>query len=220
MGAFGADIQRWLNKWGWADTIMRWRTQDVMRKTQLHRHLPEKGLLLDLGCGVGHIAETIMRDSPARACVMMDPVNSVSPHVSRRLASFSFYPIKGSGTHLPFPDSIFDGVWAAFVLHHVLVDGQQTILNEVRRVLRPGGAFVLLEDTPGNDREAQTTLLADRRLNFEPDEAPHHYRSPAQWRNDLPRHGFSVEREIGFKRVFPAVTFRAVHHRAFVCRRQ
>jgi SAM-dependent methyltransferase len=150
----------------------------------------------------------------------MDPVNSISPHVARRIAAFSGHALKGSGTHLPFPDLLFDGGWAAFVLHHVPFEGQQAILAEVHRVLRPASPFVLLEDTPRNDREADLTLRADRRLNFEPDEAPHHYRSPTEWRTDLPNHGFTVEQEIAFARVFPSVTIRPVQHRAFVCRRQ
>jgi ubiquinone/menaquinone biosynthesis C-methylase UbiE len=214
------DIDGATNNSGWADAILRWRARDVLRKSQLHRHLPHGRLLLDLGSGLGHIAETILRGAPGRSCVMMDPVHSVSPRVARRIAPFSCYAIKGSGMQLPFPDSTFDGVWAAFVLHHVPFKGQQTILGEIRRVLRPAAAFVLLEDTPGNAREAETTLRADRRLNSESEEAPHHYRSPAEWRNDLPRHGFSIEREIAFKRLFPPATIRAVQHRAFVCRRR
>jgi len=220
MGPIGASIQRSLNSSGWTDAILRWRTREVLRKSQLDRHLPQAGLLLDLGSGLGYITEVVLQNAPGRACVMMDPVNSVSQHVARRIAPFSCYAIKGSGTHLPFPDLTFDGVWAAFVLHHVLFDGQQSILGEIGRVLRPGGAFVLLEDTPSNPQEAETTLRADRRTNFEPEEAPHHYRSPAEWRKDLPQHGFSIEREITFRRVFPPVTIRAVQHRAFVCRRR
>ena len=220
MDRCGAEFQRVLNRTGWADAILRRRARDVLRKSQLHCHLPRAGRLLDLGSGEGHIAESIVRDAPGRACVMMEPVDSVSPDVASRLASFSCHPIKGSGTHLPFPDATFDGAWAAFVLHHVPFEGQQTILDEVRRVLRPGAVFVLLEDTPGNAREARTTLAADRRINFEPDEAPHHYRSPAEWRNDLPQHGFVVEQETSFTRVFPSASLRPVRHAAFVCRRR
>jgi ubiquinone/menaquinone biosynthesis C-methylase UbiE len=216
MGCF----RRSLNNGDWEDRILRWRAADVLRKTALHRHLPREGRLLDLGSGCGHVAERVLRDAPGRSCVLMDPVATVSPPVARRLAPFACHAARGSAVDLPFPDGTFDGAWAAFVLHHVLFDGQQTILAEVRRVLRPSGTFVLLEDTPADGREAGTTLCADRRLNSEPDEAPHHYRSPAEWRHELPRQGFVVEREIPFQRLFPPATFRAVRHTGFVCRRQ
>ena len=214
------DVQQTVNGWKLSDTIFRWRTSDVLRKSQLGRHLPVKGLLLDLGSGLGHIAESLMREAPGRSCVMMDPVTELSPYVVRRTADLPCYPMKGSGTDLPFPDATFDGVWSAFVLHHVLAAGQERALDEVRRVLRPGGVFVLLEDTPTNDREAETVLRADRRTNFEGEEEPHHYRRPDEWQRVLSRHGFVVEHEIAFARVFPAVTIRAVPHRAFVCRRR
>jgi ubiquinone/menaquinone biosynthesis C-methylase UbiE len=220
LGAFGPDIQRAISQSKWADAIFRLRTRDVLRKSRFSRYLPAAGRLLDLGSGLGYITETVLRESPGRSCVMMDPVNAVSPHVARRLAPFSSYAIKGSGTHLPFAHATFDGVLAAFVLHHVPLDGQELILAEIRRVLRPGGVFVLLEDTPQNAREARTTLMADRRTNFEPDEAPHHYRSPAEWRRHLPRHGLRVEHVVPFTRVFPSVTIRAVQHCAFVCGRE
>jgi len=214
-----ADGHRRTSPW-WADAVLSWRARDVLRKTQLERHLPDAGLLLDLGAGEGHIAEAIVRHAPGRSCVMLDPVSSICPRVAQRIAAFPCSAIKGSGTHLPFAEATFDGVWAAFVLHHVLFEGQQRILGEVRRVLRPNAVFVLLEDTPENERDAETTLRADRRLNSEPDEAPHHYRSPREWRRDLPTVGFSIEQEVAFTRLFPPASLGRVQHRAFVCRRR
>lgn len=214
------NIQRTALKWGWVDAVHRWRAIDVLRKSQIHNHLPKAGLMLDLGAGLGHVAEAIIRNAPGRACVMMDPVSPLSPHVACRVARSTCYAMMGNGTHLPFPNATFDGAWASFVLHHVPFEGQQKILGEVVRVLRQDAPFVLLEDTPRNAHEAATTLRADRRLNFEPDEAPHHYRSPDEWRNDMPQHGFTIEREIAFSRVFPPATIRAVQHRAFICRRR
>ncbi len=214
------NIQHSLQDWRWVDAVLRWRARHVLHKSQIHRYLPKAGLMLDLGTGSGHIAEAIIKDAPGRSCVMMDPVSSISSHVARRLAPFSTVAIKGDGTNLPFPDSTFDAAWSSFMLHHVSFDGQQKILREIVRVLRTDAAFVLLEDTPGNTQEAENTLRADRRLNFEPDEAPHHYRSPDEWRNDLPQHGLLIDREIAFNRVFPPATLRAVQHRAFICHRR
>ena len=213
-------IQRNLLNWRWVDAIHRWRARDVLRKSQSHRYLPKTGLMLDLGAGSGHITEAIVKDAPGRCCVMIDPVLSMSPYVARRMAPSSFFAMKGDGMHLPFPDATFDAAWSSFMLHHVPFDGQQMILSEIVRVLRTDATFVLLEDTPSNAQEFENTLRADRRLNFEPEEAPHHYRSPDEWRNDLPQHGLLIDREIAFSRVFPPATLRAVQHRAFVCHRR
>ena len=213
-------IQRNMQNWRWVDAIHRWRARDVLRKSQIHRYLPKAGLMLDLGAGSGHIAEAIIKDAPTRSCVMLDPVSSLSPHVARRIAPFSWFAMKGDGARLPFPTSTFDAAWSAFMLHHVPFDGQQLIIREIARVLRADATFVLLEDTPRNALEADNTLRADRRLNFEPEEAPHHYRSPDEWRNDLPQHGLMIDREIAFSRVFPPATSRAVQHRAFICHRR
>jgi hypothetical protein len=78
---------------------------------------------------------------------------------------------------------------------------------------------VLIEDTPETPAEAATVLAADRMLNLETAAAPHHYRSPEEWRALLAACGHSVIEEIPFTRVFPPATLRPVPHRAFVCRR-
>src|ERR1700694_3250487 len=131
------EIQRNLLNRRWADAIHRWGARDVLRKSQIHRYLPKAGLMLDLGAGAGHIAEAIITDAPTRSCVMIDPVSLLSPRVARRIASFSFFPIRGDGARLPFREATFDAVWSSFMLHHVPVEGQQSILAEIVRVLRP-----------------------------------------------------------------------------------
>jgi SAM-dependent methyltransferase len=214
------DLHRKAAGWPWVDALYRRRAQDILRKSQIHRHLPRSGLLLDLGAGLGHIAEAILHDAPTRSCVLVDPVATPSPRLASRLANFCFYTVKASGDYLPFRESLFDGAWASFVLHHLSLEVQRSVLDEVMRVLRPGAPFVLLEDTPANAAEIATTLRADRRLNFEGADAPHHYRSPGEWREALPRHGLTIEGEIAFQRVFPPGTIRAVQHRAFICRRR
>jgi ubiquinone/menaquinone biosynthesis C-methylase UbiE len=114
------DLRRIAEGWGWVDAIYRRRARDILRKSLLHRHLPRHGLLLDLGAGLGHLAEAILRDAPARSCVLVDPLAAPSSRVTSRMAGFSFHAVKASGTCLPFPDSHFDGGWArlSFIICH------------------------------------------------------------------------------------------------------
>jgi ubiquinone/menaquinone biosynthesis C-methylase UbiE len=136
-----------------------------------------------------------------------------------RLEKRGAFPVRAEGHALPFPTAAFEGAWAAFVLHHMLPGEQSAVLREVGRVLKLGGTFVLIEDTPETADEAGLTLRADRRLNFEGASSPHHYRSPADWRHELQHQGFTISDEIAFAGLFPRATREAVRHRAFVCRR-
>ena len=206
-------------RWGWMDWVLRVRARDILRRSGLSRHLPRAGLLLDLGAGSGHLSEAVLRGHAERRCIAVDPAHAPPPVLANRARALAFHALRGDGQYLPFATDRFDGAWIGFVLHHMPPDAQERVLNEAARVIRPGGLLVLLEDTPSNAAEYRTTLAADRRLNMEPRSAPHHYRSPADWLVLLPRHGFRLEHEQAFTRLFPPATVRGVQHRAFVCRR-
>ena len=202
----------------WLDTILRRRAAEILRLSGLSDLLPDRGVLLDVGAGSGHIAEAMQRAAPKRHCVMVDPLHTPSEHLSRR----SFKGLSwlcGDGMRLPFPPALFDGAWAAFVLHHVALMEQERMLEEIVRVLRPGAPFVLIEDTPTTKREEVATLRADRRLNAERRSAPHEYRAPKIWPAVLARHGLVVEWQLGFRGVFPRASLRAVPHTAYLARR-
>ena len=64
-----------------------------------------------------------------------------------------------ASTHqLPFSDDFFDVVTMLAVFEHVDVDLIQGLVNEIRRVLRPGGVYVLT--TPSSWTEGLLKLLA------------------------------------------------------------
>lgn len=101
--------------------------------------------LLDLGCGAGrHAFEAARRG--ARVVAMdtdREELASVAA-IFAAMAEAGEIPDGGSGqivagdaTAMPFPDGSFDKVIAAEVLEHIPAD--QAALNEIARVLRPGG---------------------------------------------------------------------------------
>lgn len=97
-------------------------------------HLPP-GTVLDLGSGTG-AAFDVFDDG---AVVALDPVVEMlrlSP-MSRRVA--------GVGEKLPFAESSFDGVFSAFVFRNLTSIRES--LEEIDRVLRPGGRAVVLDLT-------------------------------------------------------------------------
>ena len=215
---FSVEQLRSIYRSKWVDPLLRRRAKQVVRKSRLAEYLPRGGLFLDLGGGTGHIAQAVIDHSAARRCVTTD-LWRPSLRMRNRLAASGSHAVTASAMCLPFRDGSFDGGWLAFVLHHIDAERQLTVLSEARRVLKPGGVFVLIEDTPDNAEEAATVLKADRRLNFETEAAPHHYRSPAEWKHVLAVTGFSVVGDAKFSRLFPPATLKPVPHHTFVCRR-
>jgi ubiquinone/menaquinone biosynthesis C-methylase UbiE len=202
------------------DIVCRLRAAHVVHQTRILRHLPAAGLMLDIGSGYGHVGEVISRNAPGRSCVLMEPDHGPSPRVRRRTARNSCWPLRGDGRHMPFGDAMFDAAWALFVLHHVEFADQAAILSEVSRVMRPGGVFVLAEDTPRTLDEYANAVRADERINFEPAGAPHNYRNADDWRSELRTRGFAVVDEFPVTWLGPPVTWWPVPHWVYVCRRQ
>jgi SAM-dependent methyltransferase len=107
---------------------------------ELKRVLPEQPMWLDLGCGHQLFAEWMKAEqvemvglSKQLVGIDLDRVG-LSKHLGLR------YRVEGSLERLPFRDSVFDFVTANMVVEHLRDPGQ--ILQEIRRVLRPGGMFV------------------------------------------------------------------------------
>jgi len=69
--------------------------------------------------------------------------------------------VAGDVRSLPFGDGCFDAVIGRRFLHHLQPADRQGVVDEIRRVLRPGGRCVVLEGTPGHYRRL-TKGLADR----------------------------------------------------------
>ena len=101
--------------------------------------------VLDLGCGAGrHAFEAARRGAQV---VAVDLDRSELEQVSALFAAMaeageipaggSGIAVSGDATRLPFPDGSFDKIIAAEVLEHLPAD--QAAMNEIARVLRPGG---------------------------------------------------------------------------------
>lgn len=95
--------------------------------------------LLDLGCNWGRW--TIAAARTGYAATGLDP-SAKAVDAARRVAAqlgIDAEYVVGDGRRLPFPDAFFDVVFSYSVLQHLAKEDARVVIDEIRRVLRPGG---------------------------------------------------------------------------------
>ena len=144
--------------------------------------------ILDLGCGDGKLTQQLI-DAGANVTGIDTSADMVAAARARGIKAD-----QGSAESLPYPDHAFDAVFSNAALHWVR--GQDEMLSQVHRVLRPGGRFVAEMSGHGNIaaiRVAFAAVLARHgfaslgdRGNFYPTEA--------EYKRMLESHSFTVEK--------------------------
>jgi len=118
------------------------------RDTLLDLAAPAAGeAVLDVGCGTGTFALDAAARVPSAAISGIDASPEMIDRARLKAAK------KGSGVefqvaaieNLPFADATFDLATSSLMLHHLSSDLKRQGLAEVRRVLKPGGRFVLVD---------------------------------------------------------------------------
>lgn len=141
-----------------------------------------RGEVLEIGAGAGANAEVLLDRHPGiqLTATDLDPVMVTSAR--RRLAPYGVRVTvtEADTTALPFEDDRFDAVVSLLMLHHI-VDWRDA-LDELARVLRPGGTLVGYDLT---DRPAARAVhLADR--------SPHRFLDPGDLAVALTAAGFTA----------------------------
>lgn len=129
------------------------RARRVLRRLGSNLRLTEGSAVLELGAGGGGLVALVEEQfRPARLVgTDFDPdeVEASRAFLARRWNQIpsSVEVRQADAFSLPFPDGSFDCVFAMMMLHHVEEHPSEyarrpRALQEVRRVLRPGGLFV------------------------------------------------------------------------------
>ena len=130
------------------DPLTRLLGFDTARRVLLDQAALQPGhRVLDVGCGTGSLALMITRQHPAVDVVGLDPDPRALARAERK-ARRAGVPIRfdrGFGDALGYPNSRVDRVFSAMMFHHLTLDEQPRMLQEIRRVLKPGGRLEFLD---------------------------------------------------------------------------
>lgn len=95
---------------------------------------------LDLGCGTGELIKLVLQADRNKEIYGLDLSENML-EVARKKLGTSVSLILGDAEHLPFDDEFFDLVYCNDSFHHY--PKPEKVLDEVSRVLKPGGVFFL-----------------------------------------------------------------------------
>lgn len=115
----------------------------VVKKLQPELQKPD-GLVLDIACGTGDLSLELQKNSKAKivGTDFCRPMMTVAQEKTAK-SNFAISYVEADGMNLPFASDKFDAVTASFGLRN-FADWQQG-LNEMHRVLKPGGRLAILE---------------------------------------------------------------------------
>ena len=103
--------------------------------------------VLDIGCGTGSLAVLLKRLHPGVNVVGIDPDPAALARAERKAqrAGINVNLVRGFSNQLPYADASFDRVSCTFMFSLLPLAEKEATLGEVRRVLRLGGSFHLLD---------------------------------------------------------------------------
>ena len=143
----------------WRDEKLTWQTAHNRLRSSFYQILsqyipkPVKNIL-DVGCSVGISTQSLHQYYTQ---LQQTPINTIgldlSPYmlsvakwrdVDSNIAEWRHAKAENTG----FPDNSFDVVTLQFILHELPQLATKQILQEVRRILRPGGCIGILDNNP------------------------------------------------------------------------
>jgi ubiquinone/menaquinone biosynthesis C-methylase UbiE len=107
----------------------------------------QAGQAADLGCGPGYLVAALAQAAPGLQVTGIDLSDEMLLEAERYARRFGLEDRvafkKGDVAEIPFPDASLDLVVSTLSLHHW--SNPAAVLDEIARVLRPGGSFLVFD---------------------------------------------------------------------------
>jgi SAM-dependent methyltransferase len=154
--------------------------------------LPDRGRILDLGCGFGLFATYFGQTQPLREIIGVD-VNArrveMATKVARALGLERHRFVVGDVRELDFSGT-FAACYVIDVMHHLPKETQIPVLERLRDLLVPGGVLIIKDITTDSRFGLAFTEVLDRvMVGFN---EPLAYRHHSDWGGILTKLGFQV----------------------------
>ena len=196
------DRAGWEAIWRSGDIPPRFRTQAAPEThvVEWAETLPPGGAILDLGCGIGRHCLYLGGRGFQMAGLDVSPSAIEQTTTACAERGFPFEGRVSEMTTIPWADATFDGLFSTATIHHGLRAEVDRAAAEVRRVLKPGGSFLVdliatarLEYQEQKERAAQgivrevepNTFVDENNLYDSDGFLPHHYFDEAETRDLL-----------------------------------
>ncbi len=108
----------------------------------LKNELKDRKRILDIGCGIGYFEEMLSKLN----IIGLDSSREMLEEARKRSGK-KF--VLGDAKHLDFPDGYFDGAFTVTTLE--FIDDYKKVVDEMVRVLKPGGKFVAMILNPESE---------------------------------------------------------------------
>ena len=187
------------------DPLLRFVLRDASLRREIlgHMQIPAGARVLDVGCGTGTQVVLAKQAHPDAEIVGIDGDPKALARARQKVerAGVEVQLDEGLATALPYADARFDRVISSLVFHHLADPDKERGLAEIRRVLAPGGLFLLVDF--GAPRNLSERACASLLLRFEHAHSSIEGRMPALLRDaGFARVDDVAQRSMGFARVW------------------
>lgn len=126
----------------WGEWLrFRFSMEPLLPLYSLRELAATEGLVLDLGCGVGHSSFLLSARLPAKRLVCMDSTFPFLYLARKYFVPEAYFVCLDASAPLPFADAAFSRVFACDAFH--FLTGKRMLAGELARVLDPHGIVVL-----------------------------------------------------------------------------